>query len=356
MFRGSGPPRSLGGEDSIAAVPPGDTPRGGYRQGGEEEEANRFRPSPLQQLDDPLPSSTEESAKLSELGFGAAAAAAEFGFFELKKEGYEEKQACYFEPGDYKEYTPLPPYPTEPSPGSTRTASPTLLYETALPESSAPVLKPVGPPKPVKQEQSFAAAADSNSSSSPAKSFVACKVCGDKASGYHYGVTSCEGCKGFFRRSIQKQIEYRCLRDGKCLVIRLNRNRCQYCRFKKCLAVGMSRDSVRYGRVPKRSRERGSSSGAAPLSGDEGGGVASLGSPGQEEQCARDLETQQLAMYDIILTISQAHHAHCAYTEEKTRSLARRPAIFFKKTKRGSPLLLGLSFVYPDTAIVPLED
>ncbi|XP_013161870.1 PREDICTED: ecdysone-induced protein 78C [Papilio xuthus] len=84
---------------------------------------------------------------------------------------------------------------------------------------------------------------------------VPCRVCGDKASGYHYGVTSCEGCKGFFRRSIQKQIEYRCLRDGKCHVIRLNRNRCQFCRFKKCLAVGMSRDSVRYGRVPKRSRE-----------------------------------------------------------------------------------------------------
>ncbi|EEC12905.1 nuclear receptor, putative, partial [Ixodes scapularis] len=144
---------------------------------------------------------------------------------------------------------------------------------------------------------------------------------------------------GFFRRSIQKQIEYRCLRDGKCLVIRLNRNRCQYCRFKKCLAVGMSRDSVRYGRVPKRSRERGSSSGAAPLSGDEGGGVASLGSPGQEEQCARDLETQQLAMYDIILTISQAHHAHCAYTEEKTRSLARRPAIFVRGGAEGGPSL-----------------
>ncbi|XP_015377001.1 PREDICTED: ecdysone-induced protein 78C-like, partial [Diuraphis noxia] len=84
------------------------------------------------------------------------------------------------------------------------------------------------------------AAADSNTT--PAKSFVPCRVCGDKASGYHYGVTSCEGCKGFFRRSIQKQIEYRCLRDGKCLVIRLNRNRCQYCRFKKCLTVGMSRD------------------------------------------------------------------------------------------------------------------
>ncbi|XP_050683061.1 ecdysone-induced protein 78C-like isoform X2 [Leptidea sinapis] len=93
-------------------------------------------------------------------------------------------------------------------------------------------------------------AADSASVNS--RSGVICKVCGDKASGYHYGVTSCEGCKGFFRRSIQKQIEYKCLREGKCVVIRLNRNRCQHCRFKKCVAAGMSRDSVRYGRVPKR--------------------------------------------------------------------------------------------------------
>ncbi|XP_055603422.1 ecdysone-induced protein 78C isoform X2 [Uranotaenia lowii] len=121
------------------------------------------------------------------------------------------------------------------------------------PESSVDDLRCEDPP---------CSASDASSTTSN-KTFVACKVCGDKASGYHYGVTSCEGCKGFFRRSIQKQIEYRCLRDGKCLVIRLNRNRCQYCRFKKCLAVGMSRDSVRYGRVPKKSREAGNNGASA---------------------------------------------------------------------------------------------
>ncbi|XP_045784415.1 ecdysone-induced protein 78C-like isoform X2 [Maniola jurtina] len=93
-----------------------------------------------------------------------------------------------------------------------------------------------------KQEQQSEAAGGAGGGGGGGKAAAPCKVCGDKASGYHYGVTSCEGCKGFFRRSIQKQIEYRCLRDGKCLVIRLNRNRCQFCRFKKCLAVGMSRD------------------------------------------------------------------------------------------------------------------
>lgn len=94
---------------------------------------------------------------------------------------------------------------------------------------------------------------------------ILCKVCGDKASGYHYGVTSCEGCKGFFRRSIQKQIEYRCLREGKCHVIRLNRNRCQYCRFMKCLSVGMSKDCKYYHRNrPVRYGKGASSSSAAP--------------------------------------------------------------------------------------------
>ncbi|KAM6339208.1 nuclear receptor subfamily 1 group D member 2 isoform 1-T1 [Podargus strigoides] len=84
-----------------------------------------------------------------------------------------------------------------------------------------------------------------------------CKVCGDVASGFHYGVHACEGCKGFFRRSIQQNIQYKkCLKNNNCSIMRMNRNRCQQCRFKKCLSVGMSRDAVRFGRIPKREKQR----------------------------------------------------------------------------------------------------
>ncbi|CAG2219331.1 NR1F4 [Mytilus edulis] len=73
---------------------------------------------------------------------------------------------------------------------------------------------------------------------------IPCKVCGDKSSGVHYGVITCEGCKGFFRRSQAGPVNYQCPRNRNCVIDRVNRNRCQFCRLQKCLALGMSRDDV----------------------------------------------------------------------------------------------------------------
>lgn len=87
---------------------------------------------------------------------------------------------------------------------------------------------------------------------------IPCKVCGDRSSGVHYGVFTCEGCKGFFRRSLVPGAiaNYRCSKDQNCSVDRANRNRCQFCRLHKCLALGMSKDAVKYGRMSKRQRKQ----------------------------------------------------------------------------------------------------
>ncbi|XP_030644559.1 retinoic acid receptor beta-like isoform X3 [Chanos chanos] len=86
----------------------------------------------------------------------------------------------------------------------------------------------------------------------PPRVYKPCFVCQDKSSGYHYGVSACEGCKGFFRRSIQKNMVYTCHRDKNCIINKVTRNRCQFCRLQKCFTVGMSKESVRNDRNKKK--------------------------------------------------------------------------------------------------------
>ncbi|KHJ42908.1 zinc finger, C4 type [Trichuris suis] len=96
---------------------------------------------------------------------------------------------------------------------------------------------------------------------SPTISRHVCTVCGDNAACQHYGVRTCEGCKGFFKRTVQKSARYVCLGNRDCIIDKRRRNRCQYCRFQKCLAVGMVKEVVRTdslkgrrGRLPSRSK------------------------------------------------------------------------------------------------------
>lgn len=62
--------------------------------------------------------------------------------------------------------------------------------------------------------------------------------------GRHYGIISCEGCKGFFKRSIRGHVNYSCRSEMACVVNKAFRNRCQYCRLQKCLLVGMRSEAV----------------------------------------------------------------------------------------------------------------
>ncbi|XP_041375002.1 thyroid hormone receptor beta-A-like [Gigantopelta aegis] len=71
-----------------------------------------------------------------------------------------------------------------------------------------------------------------------------CVVCGDAATGYHYRCMTCEGCKGFFRRTIQKNLQYHCKWSKNCIIDKSTRNQCQECRFQKCIRIGMATDLV----------------------------------------------------------------------------------------------------------------
>ena len=66
-----------------------------------------------------------------------------------------------------------------------------------------------------------------------------CPVCGDKVSGYHYGLLTCESCKGFFKRTVQNKKAYTCVADKSCQIDKMQRKRCPYCRYQKCISVGM---------------------------------------------------------------------------------------------------------------------
>ncbi|ELK09328.1 Estrogen receptor [Pteropus alecto] len=132
-----------------------------------------------------------------------------------------------------------------------------------------------------------------------------CAVCNDYASGYHYGVWSCEGCKAFFKRSIQGEAmadseveltvihngldfeeeeeddaeisrhnDYMCPATNQCTIDKNRRKSCQACRLRKCYEVGMMKGGIRKdrrgGRIlkPKRQRDDGENRNEAGSSGD----------------------------------------------------------------------------------------
>ncbi|TNN05310.1 Nuclear receptor subfamily 2 group E member 1, partial [Schistosoma japonicum] len=86
---------------------------------------------------------------------------------------------------------------------------------------------------------------------------IPCGVCGDRSTGKHYGVYSCDGCSGFFKRSIHKNRSYTCKASGnlkgQCTIDRNHRNHCRACRLNKCFLAQMNEESVQHERGPRKS-------------------------------------------------------------------------------------------------------
>lgn len=83
-----------------------------------------------------------------------------------------------------------------------------------------------------------------------------CRVCGDNSSGKHYGIYACDGCAGFFKRSIRTERNYKCKVNEDCPIDKTHRNHCRACRLKRCLDAGMNRDAVQNERGPRTSTLR----------------------------------------------------------------------------------------------------
>ncbi|OWF54666.1 nuclear hormone receptor FTZ-F1 beta-like [Mizuhopecten yessoensis] len=83
----------------------------------------------------------------------------------------------------------------------------------------------------------------------PDPSMGPCPICGDAISGYHYGIFTCESCKGFFKRTVQNKKTFACHRKGDCEITKLSRKKCPACRFAKCIIHGMKLEAIRHDRM-----------------------------------------------------------------------------------------------------------
>ncbi|XP_062975732.1 vitamin D3 receptor [Elgaria multicarinata webbii] len=82
-----------------------------------------------------------------------------------------------------------------------------------------------------------------------------CGVCGDKATGFHFNAMTCEGCKGFFRRSMKRKAMFTCPFNGDCKITKDNRRHCQACRLKRCVDIGMMKEFILTDEEVQRKRE-----------------------------------------------------------------------------------------------------
>lgn len=114
-----------------------------------------------------------------------------------------------------------------------------------------------------------------------------CKICGERAARHvHYGAITCFSCRAFFRRSLQNNTsaKYICRRRSDCDINCKTRRNCQYCRYMKCLSIGMNPNYVLTEEEKKKRFHKGEKGGKkgkrSPDPRDDSMDATSTGSPG----------------------------------------------------------------------------
>uniref|UniRef100_A0A7N8Y673 Mineralocorticoid receptor n=1 Tax=Mastacembelus armatus TaxID=205130 RepID=A0A7N8Y673_9TELE len=112
----------------------------------------------------------------------------------------------------------------------------------------------------------------------PSSTAKVCLVCGDEASGCHYGVVTCGSCKVFFKRAVEGQHNYLCAGRNDCIIDKIRRKNCPACRVRKCLQAGMNlgaRKSKKLGKLKGVSEDLPGSKDGQTATGGVGGGYLS---------------------------------------------------------------------------------
>uniref|UniRef100_K1QUU5 Estrogen receptor n=1 Tax=Magallana gigas TaxID=29159 RepID=K1QUU5_MAGGI len=138
-----------------------------------------------------------------------------------------------------------------------------------------------------------------------------CQVCSDNASGFHYGVWSCEGCKAFFKRSIQGPVDYVCPATNTCTIDKHRRKSCQACRLRKCYEVGMNKGSQRKERKGSISMSKPAATKRSRADSSDNTVNSTSGSPNPAKS-ARKSQTVTIlqALNKAALPVLESHHNH----------------------------------------------
>jgi len=162
-----------------------------------------------------------------------------------------------------------------------------------------------------------------------------CKICNEQAAKHiHYGAMTCFSCRAFFRRSIQNRTAatYACRRNQSCEINLKTRKNCQFCRYQKCILVGMKPTWVlseeererRFRRVRERQQDN---AGVTPMATDQSDEHSSNSFTEQPEQAVQKMEPMHL------VTIQQTHANGSAKVSTHEAVIAPQPPPAVMKTE-----------------------